>query len=367
MKNSLFIFLIFCCFISNPAQSKTETRKEKQRKNDSKNSGFIFIPALYYTPETKIAGGVSVIYYYRNSGSLNATRPSTIQPTFIYTQKNQIISSLSTDLYFKEETYRFTGNVTFKKFPDKFYGIGSGTPKSLEEDFTPRTFELLAQLQKKIRPGLSVGLLYEFSHIKITEIETNGLLAQGNILGAERARVSGVGLVVNFDTRDNIFYPTSGSYHQFTASFFGSALGGNFQFNRYSVDLRKYFPLAGNVFAGQLYMNFLDGSPPFQILSQLGGEKIMRGYYQGRYRDKHILVLQTEYRMKIWRRFGLAGFVGLGDVADELNRFDLGNFNLSIGLGLRYLYSRAEGINVRIDIGFSGGTPGPYITINEAF
>ena len=52
---------------------------------------------------------------------------------------------------------------------------------------------------------------------------------------------------------------------------------------------------------------------------------------------------------------------------DKLQNFDVGNFRLSVGLGLRYLYSSAEGINVRIDFGFRGGTPGPYITINEAF
>ncbi len=119
--------------------------------------------------------------------------------------------------------------------------------------------------------------------------------------------------------------------------------------------------------AFQLFMNFIDGNAPFQLLSRIGGEKIMRGYYQGRYRDKHVAVLQTEYRMKIWRRFGMVGFVGFGDVAHRLQDFDLRNFRLSIGLGLRYLYSSAEGINVRIDFGFHGGTPGPYITINEAF
>ncbi len=240
--------LLFFCFISNAAFSETNVREGEEDSN-TKNSGFIFIPALYYTPETKVAGGVSVIYYYRKPGRSKTTRPSTIQPTFIYTQRKQIISSLATDLYFKDEKYRFTGNFTFKKFPDTFFGIGSGTQDSLEEDFTPKTFELLTRFQRKIRQGLSAGLLYEFSRSRITETETGGLLEQGDILGSERARVSGVGLVVNWDTRDNIFYPTQGSYYQFEASFFGSALGSDFQFNRYFIDLRRYFPNLGNVIA----------------------------------------------------------------------------------------------------------------------
>ena len=359
----LVILLIFT--YSKVVFSKTQNDKSSE---NVKHSGFIFIPAFFYTPETKIAGGASVIYYYRSANSAPTARPSIIQPTFIYTQKNQIITSVLTDLYWREETYRLNGAVSFKKYPDKFYGVGSETTDAMEEDYTPKTFAFFLNLFRKVRPGLNFGLLYEYQHDSITETEENGLLASGNINGSDGGTVSGAGILVNWDTRDNIFYPTKGSFHQFSAAFFGSALGSNFSFNRYVLDLRKYVSLsASGVFAFQGFASFTSGNPPFQFLSKFGGQNIMRGYYEGRYRDRYGFVFQAEYRQRLFGRIGFVGFLGLGEVANELDGFDLEEARISVGLGLRYLYSSREGINIRIDVGFSGGSPGPYITINEAF
>lgn len=361
---SLLVMLLIFTY-SKVIFSKTQNDKSSENVKDS---GFIFIPAFFYSPETKIAGGASVIYYYRSANSAPTVRPSTIQPTFIYTQKNQIITSVLTDLYWREETYRLNGAVSFKKYPDKFFGVGSETTDAMEEDYRPKTFAFFLNLFRKVRPGLNFGLLYEYRHDSITETEENGLLASGNINGSDGGTVSGAGILVNWDTRDNIFYPTKGSFHQFSAAFFGSALGSNFSFNRYVLDLRKYVSLsASGVFAFQGFASFTTSNPSFQFLSQFGGQNIMRGYYEGRYRDKHGFVLQTEYRQRLFGRIGLVGFLGLGEVASELDGFDLEEARISVGLGLRYLYSSTEGINVRIAVGFSGGTPGPYITINEAF
>ncbi|MCK4450271.1 MAG: hypothetical protein KAX26_06735 [Anaerolineae bacterium] len=36
---------------------------------EQKGSGVVYLPILFYTPETKLAGGALVNYYYRESGS----------------------------------------------------------------------------------------------------------------------------------------------------------------------------------------------------------------------------------------------------------------------------------------------------------
>jgi outer membrane protein assembly factor BamA len=48
---------------------------------------------------------------------------------------------------------------------------------------------------------------------------------------------------MNWDTRDNIFYPLAGSYYQLTAAVFDSWLGSDYTFNLYQIDLRNYFSL----------------------------------------------------------------------------------------------------------------------------
>ena len=143
--------------------------------------------------------------------------------------------------------------------------------------------------------------------------------------------------------------------------------GSDFKFSNFSLDVRHYFNIGGmSTLALQALAVVTSGTPPFYLLPELGGPNIMRGYYEGRYRDKKLLVMQTEYRIPIIWRFGGALFAGVGDVAPTLSRFALNTVKSSYGFGLRYLFDPVEKMSVRIDFGFGKGTSGMYITANEA-
>ncbi len=333
---------------------------------EKKRSSFAGLPILTHSPETKLAVGAAGSYFYRSAGSDTANRPSTIGASLIYTQKKQIEIGLGVDLYWKDDTYNFSGGISYSKFPDTFYGTGNNTSEDLAEDYTPRTFGLGLSFQKTVRRSLYLGIQYQLSHEKLLEVEKNGLLAKGNILGSADGVVSSAGLSVNRDTRNNIFYPSSGGFYGFSVSLSSRAIGSDFDFNEYSVDLRKYIPLfSSHVLAFQGAMNMMTGDPPFQALSQLGG--VLRGYFAGLYRDKNLLAGQVEYRMPVWWRFGLAAFAGYGDVADKVSHFERKSFKYSVGWGIRYLLIRDEKINLRLDFGYGKGSSEFYINISEAF
>ena len=94
----------------------------------------------------------------------------------------------------------------------------------------------------------------------------------------------------------------------------------------------------------------------------------MRGYFEGRFRDKNLLALQAEYRLPLFWRFGLAAFAGAGKVADAFAELNSGGIKYSYGAGLRYLFSKREKIQVRLDVGFDGkGGSAFYFSIFEAF
>ena len=47
----------------------------------------------------------------------------------------------------------------------------------------------------------------------------------------------------------------------------------------------------------------------------MGGESLMRGYYLGRYRDRHLLATQVEYRILPFtfsKRWGASIFLAMG-------------------------------------------------------
>jgi outer membrane protein assembly factor BamA len=363
------IFFILAGTFAIPCSGKADEPDSLKQKR----SGFIPIPILFYMPETGIGAGAAVNCYFREPGSRSDSKPSTIMPVIAYTQKKQMIGEISADLYWRDETYHLNSYLSYKKFPDKFYGIGNNTLEDDEEDYTPEIAKLTLNIQKKTYSGFSIGLQYEFEHNEIVEFQEDGLLAQGDIPGVEGGTTSGIGLSIIWDTRDNIFYPTSGKYCQSSASLFSSALGSDFEFKRYNLDFRQYLPLfSSHVLAFQGYLNIMTGKPPFQILSLLGsragGQNLMRGYYEGRYRDKNMIAFQMEYRiMPVLWRFGLVAFVGFGDVSDKMDNFEIQNLKYSLGVGIRYLFIREEKINVRFDVGYGKNSSGIYITIGEAF
>jgi hypothetical protein len=93
----------------------------------------------------------------------------------------------------------------------------------------------------------------------------------------------------------------------------------------------------------------------------------MRGYIQGRFRDKHLICMQMEYRVPLVWRLSAAGFLGYGDVAEKLKRFRLADFKVTGGFGVRYQINRVSGTVVRLDFGFAPGSFGVYAMINESF
>jgi outer membrane protein assembly factor BamA len=175
-------------------------------------------------------------------------------------------------------------------------------------------------------------------------------------------------LVWVWDKRENVFFPESGYYFQAEGVWYGSAIGSDYDYARYLIDLRRYFGLGRErVIAAQLVGNFASGAAPFYDLPMLGGGNIMRGYYQGRYRDYVFTAAQGEVRWPLFGRFGAVGFVAAGTVAPALDGFDLGDLRWSGGGGLRFRFNQAEKVNLRADIGFAEGGTGIYFGLEEAF
>ncbi len=353
---------------AQPILGTSVAQEKSPEKAPQKTSGFNILPVLFYTPETKLAFGVGAIYYFRLTEDPEVKRPSNISALLIYTQRKQFSIKLNPDFYLRGNTH-IQGELSLARYPDKFFGIGSATPAEAEEDFTAKYGRLKVEALQPVYRKLNVGLQYIFDDTQIVEVKEGGDLQTGDFSGREGGRASGLGYLMTWDSRDSIFFATSGSFHQFSATLFGRGLGSEFAFGRYFFDLRKYIRFSeAHSLALQSRMFFHSGTVPFWRLALLGGEETMRGYYLGRYRDNNMIALQAEYRWlpAIWR-FGVVGFAGLGNVADRIAHFDLGAFKYSYGFGLRFILNPEQKINLRLDFGFGKGTSGIYFTAGEAF
>ncbi len=326
------------------------------------------VPALFYAPETRFGAGAFAIRTFRAGEAGREARPSSVTAGLLGTVEKQALVIVAADLYRRGEALRWLGLAAWSYFPTKFYGVGAETPEGNEEDYTPRTLALQAQGLPRVAAGLRAGPRVEYQRLRLAEVEAGGLLAAGDVPGAGGGDALGAGFVVLYDTRDNVFFPTRGQLHEASVTAFGGGLGGDFSWTRRMVDLRRYLPLGPRhtvALQGLLVSN--RGEPPFTQLGLLGGQNVLRGYYEGRDRDRNLAAAQAEYRRPLGSRFGLALFAAGGTVARDLAGLSLAHLRVAGGAGLRYLLSVSEGINFRLDYGVGDDSSGMYFTATEAF
>jgi len=328
-------------------------------------SGIYPLPIFFYTPETGIAGGAAALYLYRDSSS---ARPSSISGDVIYTEKKQIIAEIAGDQYFGGSKYRLLTDLLFQKYPNKFFGIGNNTASGNEETYTPQSFVLRAVLYRNVYSQVNIGPIIRYETVSMRETNPAGLLTSGSIPGSKGGTSAGLGLVANWDSRDNTFAAHSGSFYQLTGLFYRSAFGSDYEYTDIQIDTRNYYEVVPDqVLAIQATAEIMDGAPPFQSLVRFGGQNLLRGYFDGRYRDKNGVALQAEYRIPVWWRFGLVGFAGVAQVADKVSHFAFDRLWFAGGLGLRFFWNPKERISLRLDYGIGNNSSGMYITVTEAF
>lgn len=374
-RTAAITLLLLLCFtlLTHPSDDSAFSDQEDQNKqyiagSAANTNSLLVFPVVYYTPETKIAGGILGGYYFYPSENPDYSKPSSITLSVIYTELDQITSEITWDIFCGDYRNRITGAVGYSKFPSKFWGIGNDTPYDNEEDYTPEGYWFNLSYKYLITKGLFTGLDYEFLRRDITVNETSGGLKWESVPGRNGGIVSRFGISVVSDTRDHLFCPSSGAYYQAQVKFASRIFGSEFDFTSVNMDMRLYKKfLKEIVIAAQLNGVFNMGDTPFFSDAYMGGKYLMRGFYEGRYRDDNMLMLQTECRMPLFWRFGAVAFAGIAQVAPRIGDFTMDGFKFAFGSGIRFLWDKEQKLNIRFDLGFAEGDIGLYITIGEVF
>ncbi len=264
--------------------------------------------------------------------------------------------------------FYFKSKVGYSDFARLFWGVGPEAPLSAEEVVRPRETLVYQEAFWNVSKPVKAGVRYEFEETRYLDVEPTSLIATAGYGGAEGGRVSGSGLLAELDTRDRRHSPTSGFYHQAFALIFDEALGSDYDFNNYNVDLRSYLsPADGHVLATQFFLYSARGEAPLWRYAELGGRAHSRGYRVGRYRDRLLLSAQVEYRVAVAGRFGLAGFAGIADVAPEYDGFRLDHVRPTLGGGVRVRIRKNDPLKARLDVAAGDESVRLYFGFDEAF
>lgn len=333
----------------------------------------VMAPIIYYEPRTNFGFGVGSRLLFKTKGSGPETRTSNIPVGISYTLNNQVFFSSSYTIFFPEEKYLFRGNLDYSDFPQGFFGVGNFTPDEDVIDITYQRLLVEPLLLRQVGKGLFLGGGFRYDNYFNTILEeaTGELPAGFDLQDSLGSTSAGAELAISLDRRDNVVNASEGMLIEFTQGFYGEFLGGTHTFRLSKVDLRSYHQIhPKQVLAFNFFGRYSGGRAPVQELSTLGGERLLRGYPEQRFRDRLAFFGQAEWRWQPFRSIGFVGFGGLGRVSDGFSGLSFDGMYYSLGAGMRITIIPSERINLRIDYGRGFGPTndtGFYLGLGEAF
>lgn len=357
--------LILTSFVRLTAQNDTLPKDSI----DPYKLNYSILPVAYYLPETSLGFGVGGIVTFRFRSERPDSRPSQFQVGASYTLMDQVLLYFPYRFFWNQSRYLTYGELGYYKYVYFFYGLGGGTPNSNEEVYDVTFPRIRNSFLYEFFPDTYLGGRFWYDDFNITEVDSNGLLVDGDIPGSRGGAAGGIGLVVNHDSRNDQFYPSKGMYLEGVVLPHTRFFGSDFSFIKMSLDVSRYYGLnERQVLAFNFYGESNIGNVPFYQMALLGGNKRLRGLYEGRYRENNCLILQGEYRWNFYKRFGMALFYSVGNTFYDFNTLQLDYTKHTYGGGLRFRISRREKVNLRLDVGLSPyGSANYYFTFGEAF
>ena len=289
--------------------------------------------------------------------------PSTSQLYFNISTKGFWKIGLYGSFFLNQNKWRINYDMSYENMPSYFYGMGFENGDNEENKTMQHKHLGLFHVEglMRVTGALKVGPAIRWNYVNSDTIARPELLeGQDRIL-----RNYGFGFVAEYDTRDNMKDAYSGWYAYSGVLFRPKFLWNKYAFTTLDLRLRHYKQVwKGGVLAGDLYALFNFGNPSWAMMSQVGNSNRMRGYYTGRYRDKHMINLQLELRQHIWGRHGIALWAGVGNVFHDADSF--GKLLPNFGIGYRFAFRRR--MNIRLDFGIGKNWQNGFVfNINEAF
>ncbi len=337
-----------------------------------------FLPGFSYSGVTGIGGVISANGAYYADDDPN-TKLSAVNTSIGYTQNNQTIITLLSNLWTKKNKYNILGDWRYYKYPEYTYGLGGHTSIAENADKVDYSNLIIHEALLRHIPGseFCVGMAYNMSyHWNISESGTaNGQLSDFQKYGFSRTSMSS-GLSVNalYDSRKNSIHPSDATYASIYFCPNSTLLGSDHSFNTLMIDLRKYFNIGKNnvlAFWSYDWMMF-NGNAPYLDLPSTGWDpyaNMGRGYLQSRLRGKNLIYLESEFRFSLTPSDLVGGVVFAN--AQAITDWPQNKFNTlypAAGAGLRIKVNKHSNTNICLDYGFGiNGSNGLFINLGEVF
>ncbi len=230
--------------------------------------------------------------------------------------------------------------------------------------FNFKTIPVFVSLMKRVaKTDLYLGLQYTFLNTQVNP-EFDGPLPEFLRENNLDSRVSSIGAVAMFDTRDNFFTPNKGLALKTEYMVNASWTGSDYDYQRINFFALDFIPIKKNWISGfRFEYQQVFNNPPFYLLPMIA----MRGVPKSKYQGKSTFLLETEQRVDFVPRWSGVGFLGAGKAFGGNTNLSEDSFVFNAGIGFRYLMARLFGLRVGVDVAISNEDWGYYIVFGQAW
>jgi outer membrane protein assembly factor BamA len=304
---------------------------------------FLPLPSLTISPETGIKGGGFVDYFYRNKMGKDSVevRPSSTWVQALYSTRGQLTIEGASSTYTHAEKFYIGFRGGFVSYYERFWGFSE--PTLGNKDYIDITYHRIfasGRVTKNLGKRFFSGIGFYYSHYDKVDFTIQNSLQESRVPLDANSNIGGAGLVFTLDRRDNQFSPTKGFYIDASYMWYHNFKTQRLAYTGFTTDIRQYNEFGRHIWVQQFLMTHLDGDVPAFEKARLGGSNMMRGFFQGRYRDNNIYALQIEYRYRLSRFVKLACFASIGNTSADFQDLFTQNLLFSGGTGLRFLVNK---------------------------
>jgi outer membrane protein assembly factor BamA len=348
---------------------------ESSDSTSHRQNSLIAMPLINNSPAMKTGFGGIGMYMFTVDHNDNVSPASVAMLYGLYSTNKSYMALLPLSLYLKEDTWRLTGMIGTMRINNDFtYETAAEDLRLVYSEL--RTFYFIAA-NRQIAPNFYAGMLYSGSQTRYrfdqgSTQDNEFTKALFKVLGIGDNFVSSLGIALSYDSRDYVYYPSAGWSLTIRPMYYATWLGGNNNYTSISYDAKHYQRLGEkSILAMRFAGGHSVGDVPFDGYQSYGMRGTLRGYQAGKYRGKHMMGIQAEYRWQFYKRLGCVGFAGVGTIwgqSDEDNDLFEKDLLPSLGMGLRFQLSLERKINLRMDYAWGvNDNEGFYLGIMEAF
>ncbi|UTF58772.1 BamA/TamA family outer membrane protein [Gilvimarinus sp. DA14] len=349
--------------------------------------GFLPVPIIITEPATGNGLGVMGVFFHESEAQKQGKQTTGIIPENISvlggaaTENGSKFGGAGHMGFWRGDTIRYKGGIGYPDMNLDFYRIANvdlqnpielnvSGPAILQKltfrlgdsKWFAGFYQTYQHMETKLAEDINIDLLPDDElNEKVEAFLQNRLNISED--------TSGLGLILEYDSRDNPMNPEAGYNYRARAVRFDDAIGSDLNYTQYQFTGLNYWKLSDTFNLGLR----LD----YQSVEAASGETLppyalpglrMRGVPAARYQNNQAFITEIEATYKLTPRWHLKGFGGAGFVADSWSNLTSDAEDVeSYGTGFRYLIAKRYGFTMGVDVAWGPEESAYYIQAGSSW